>query len=110
MTNHPNRSAAKVEVTTLGQGHALVFLDGRLVAGISTDDSGRWIMRPLTREAGETQVAGPEEINVSGIMHNAAELNRAARLFAVDPAGVAAAWPRSGLRAQCKDAMDRLTQ
>lgn len=110
MANHPNRSAAKVEVTTAGQGHSLVCVDGKLVASISTDANGRWIMRRAARNGAETVVVGDEALNVTGIFHNAAELNRAVRLFVDDPEGVAAAWPASGFRAQCRDAMDRLTR
>lgn len=110
MANHPNRSAAKVEVTAAGQGHSLVYVDGKLAASIATDADGRWIMRRAARNGAETVVVGDETLNVTGIYHNAAELNRAVRLFSADPVGVAAAWPASGFRAQCRDAMDRLAQ
>lgn len=110
MANHPNRSAAKVQVCAAAQGHSLVYVDGKLAAGITTDANGRWIMRRLIRDGSETKIAGAETLNVTGIYHNAAELNRAVRLFVAHPAAVAAAWPASGFRAQCRDAMDRLAQ
>lgn len=99
MTNHPNRSAAKIEVMMAGQGLAHIYLDRKFVATISTDANGRWIMRLNERS---------ETINVTGIFHNTAELNQAIRLFLSIPETVAVAWPSTGLRGQCKTVMAAL--